>query len=274
MLTVFIALLIISGLYIFTICPDLSRRERMQAFHGTMFAHRGYHNKSLGIPENSMAAFRSAISHGYGIELDVHITSDGELIVFHDDTLNRMCRTSGRPENMTARTLQSCRLLDSDQHIPLFSEVLRLVNGQVPLLIELKIPDQSVKICEKTYELLRSYHGTYLVQSFNTNGLHWFLIHAPEVLRGQLSSRLTKDDSTTPWILRFITEHLLGNFFGKPDFISYKLADLPTLSTTIIRKFFGTTTAVWTLRTKAALLEGQTHYDIQIFENNVNFINK
>ena len=110
-----------------------------------------------------------------------------------------------------------------------FSEVLSLVDGQVPLLIELKIPKSSLSICEKTWEALKNYNGPYMVQSFNTLGIWWFRRHAPHVLRGQLSSNLTADNLPEPWILTFIVKHLLGNVLGRPDFISYKLADLRDL---------------------------------------------
>ena len=85
------------------------------------------------------------------------------------------------------------------EHIPLFRDVLALVNDQVPLLVELKIPERNMQICQKAYEMLRSYHGAFLLESFNSEGLYWFRKNAPEVLRGQLSSRLTKEKSDVSW---------------------------------------------------------------------------
>lgn len=184
-------------------------RRRMEKYHQTMFAHRGYHCIEKGIPENSMSSFQAAVDHNYGIELDLHLTYDG---------------------------------------------------------IELKIPKHSLKICEKTYELLKIYHGDYLVQSFNSLGIWWFRIHAPEILRGQLSSRLTKEKLKEPWLLCFLTEKLVCNLFSRPDFISYKLKDLPTFPVSFLRTAFHTPVAVWTLRTREALKEGSKQYDMQIFE--------
>lgn len=238
----------------------------MSRYKHTMFAHRGYHCIEKGIPENSMKAFRAAIKNDYGIELDVHLTRDGYPVVFHDDTLNRVCGHPGSVEDMTLEQLKSCRLLGTSERIPLFSEVLALADGKVPLLIELKIPTHSLKVCRKTYELLKPYHGDYLIQSFNTLGIFWFRLHAPEVLRGQLSSRLTRSRSGEPWILKFFTEHLLCNILGRPDFISYKLADLPQPEVMLLRHLFHVPLAVWTLRTREALKEGILHYDMQIFE--------
>lgn len=96
---VIILLILFILLYCFAIFPEMSRQKRMKAFHGIMFAHRGLHSKTHGIPENSMSAFRAAIQKNYGIELDLHLTRDGELVVFHDDDLKRVC---GRPERCGA----------------------------------------------------------------------------------------------------------------------------------------------------------------------------
>ena len=271
---VIIILILFILLYWFAIFPETSRQKRMKAFHGIMFAHRGLHSKAHGIPENSMAAFKAAIQKNYGIELDLHLTRDGKRVVFHDDDLKRVCGRPERPEDLTAEELTKCTLLGTSEHIPLFRDVLALVNAQVPLLVELKIPERNMQICKEAYEMLRTYHGAYLLESFNTEGLYWFRKNAPEVLRGQLSSRLTKETSDVSWILRFLVENLWCNFLGRPDFIAYKLADLPKLSLTLLRSFLGTTIAVWTLRTKEAIREGKQEYDIQIFENPVKIINK
>lgn len=252
--------------YLYAILPRFSEKERMEKYRHVMFAHRGYHNAEKGIPENSMKAFQAALSHGYGIELDIHLTLDGYLVVFHDDTLKRVCGCSGSVEKMTYKELKNCRLLGTDEQIPLFKDVLSLVNGQVPLLIELKIPTSSLKVCEVLYQDLQGYTGKYLVQSFNAMGLLWFRTHAPEILRGQLSSRLTKTKAKEPWILRYLTENLLFNILGRPDFISYKLTDLPKAPVDFLINVFHTPIAVWTLRTKETLKEGILHYDIQIFE--------
>lgn len=266
MLIIGFILVLTAGLYLAALAPETSRQKEMAAYRGTMFAHRGYHCAEKGIPENSIPAFKAALEKNYGIELDIHITKDRQLVVFHDDTLTRMCKLEKRPEEMTLQELKNCTLSDTREHIPAFEEVLSLVNGRVPLLIELKIPDRSTALCERTYRVLKTYRGPYLVQSFNTLGLRWFYENAPHILRGQLSSNLTKSDKTPHWVFRFLTKHLMLNFWGRPDFISYKLADLPTFNTTILRRFFDTPFAVWTLRTSKQLEEGIRHYDMQIFE--------
>ena len=117
---VIILLILFILLYCFAIFPEMSRQKRMKAFHGIMFAHRGLHSKTHGIPENSMSAFRAAIQKNYGIELDLHLTRDGELVVFHDDDLKRVCGRPERPEDLTAAELTKCTLLGTKEHIPLF----------------------------------------------------------------------------------------------------------------------------------------------------------
>lgn len=267
MLTVCIIILILlAGLYLFAVFPETSRRNQMEAYRGTMFAHRGYHCIAKGIPENSLSAFRAALKKGYGIELDVHLTKDNQVVVFHDDNLKRVCGINRHPEAMTVSELRECHLLGTSEHIPTFKEVLKLVNGKVPLLIEFKLPGRSTALCEEAYRLLRNYHGPCLVQSFNPLGLHWFFENAPHILRGQLASNLTKSDKKPHFLFRFLAKHLMLNFWGHPDFISYKLTDLPTFNTSLLHTFLGTPFAVWTLRDEVSLQEGIAHYDMQIFE--------
>lgn len=252
--------------YFYLIWPRRSRKRQIHPFLHTMFAHRGYHCIEKGIPENSIPSFRAAISRGYGIELDVHLSKDGQLIVFHDDTLERICGRPEQIENLSLKELKTCRLSNTDETIPLLTDVLSLVDGRVPLLIELKIPKTSLKICQKTWDVLSRYQGPFMVQSFNTLGIWWFRRHVPHVLRGQLSSNLTADNLPEPWIRPLFVKHLLGNVLGRPDFISYKLADLPSFEVWFLKRFLRLPIAVWTLRTPDALKKGKMHYDMQIFE--------
>lgn len=251
---------------LFAILPRFSRRKAMAAYRRTMFAHRGYHSLKHGIPENSMAAFRAALKRGYGIEIDLHLTRDGQLAVFHDDTLERICKRPEVIETLTRKELDACRLSGTSEKIPTFEEVLELVNGQVPLLIELKIPGSPEPICRETLRQLDGYNGPFLIQSFNTMGIRWFKLHAPWILRGQLSSNLTREPLKEAWIFRFIVKHLLSNFLGRPDFISYCLNDLPVVNVWILKHIFHVPVAVWTLRTSDMLKRGKQHFDMQIFE--------
>lgn len=253
-------------LYLYMICPNLSRRHQLLRYRHHEFAHRGYFSNQKLIPENSMPAFREAVKHGYGIELDVHLTKDHRVVVFHDDTLTRMCRSDHTIEEMTYDELQAYRLLNTPEKIPLLSDVLFYVNGRVPILLEIKMPAAGTDICRYTYELLKQYKGPYLVQSFNTLAVRWFSINAPHVFRGQLSSNLMKKEYQKVMFFAFLVRFLLTNWYCKPDFISYKLKDADNLSLFLMKHLYKVPVAVWTLRTKKAYETGKTNFDMVIFE--------
>ena len=113
---------------------------------------------------------------------------------------------------------------------------------------------------------LETYNGAYLIQSFNCLGLFWFRRHAPHVLRGQLSSNLTKTEPNIPFIACFVVEHLLSNLLTRPDFISYKLKDEKKISLFLHKYLFATPIAVWTLHTKEEISYAKAKYSIAIFE--------
>ena len=121
-----------------------------------------------------LAAFGAAVEHGYGIELDLQMTADGKIVVFHDESLQRMCSTPLKIEQSTFAELQKHPLLNSDQTIPLFSEVLQLVDGKVPLIVEIKSTEHYEPLCLKVYDLLRRYPGDYCVESMNPMMMGWF----------------------------------------------------------------------------------------------------
>ncbi|MGN1296607.1 MAG: glycerophosphodiester phosphodiesterase family protein, partial [Candidatus Aphodocola sp.] len=104
----------------------------------SLIAHRGYHNNKKGIPENSVLAFKKAIDNKYLIELDVRLTKDKKLVVFHDGNLKRVCGVNKRVKDLTYRELLKYNLFDTTLKVPLFSDVIKLVNGKVPILIETK----------------------------------------------------------------------------------------------------------------------------------------
>lgn len=160
--------------------------ERVHPFLGVKWAHRGLHDKKRGIPENSFPAFRAAIEAGDGIELDVHLTKDGQLVVFHDDTFERICGRRGKWKILHMKRCRSTDLRRQKRGFH-YCQVLQLVDGKVPLLIEVKLPNTDTKICRKLDEELRKYHGEYMIQSFNSLVLRWMKKHRNEIPRGQLS---------------------------------------------------------------------------------------
>ena len=150
----------------------------------SLIAHRGCHNDSL--PENSMGAFRKAISNNLIIELDVHLLKDNTVVVFHDDNLKRMTNIDKDLKNLTYNDIKNINLLDTNYKIPLLIDVLNLVNGKVPLIIELKYDRKYGLLESEVINLLKDYNGLYAIKSFNPLSLYYFKKHAPNIIRGQL----------------------------------------------------------------------------------------
>ena len=123
---------------VFLLAPGHASRRQKAPFLGMNFAHRGLHSRDKSVPENSIAAFRLAARAGYGVELDVHLSRDGQVVVFHDDTLERVCGVSGQVEDYTFQELQQFRLCGTEERIPLLSDVLGVIRGRGPIILELK----------------------------------------------------------------------------------------------------------------------------------------
>jgi len=191
-----------------------------------LFAHRGFHSLDKTVPENSLTAFSLAIDKGYGIELDINLLNDGTVVVFHDKDLKRMCHDDRRLQDMTWKEIQACRLLDTNESIPTLKAVLDLVQGRVPLLIELKHHGDSVSLCEKFIEIIQDYHGTYAIHSFHPAILKWFRKNHPQIIRGQISEFFLEEKDMKK-ITIYLLKTLFFNCFTKPDFINYGLRDMP-----------------------------------------------
>jgi len=186
-------------------------------------AHRGLHNDIY--PENSLGAYENAIKHGFAIELDIRVLKDGNLAIFHDDNLNRMCGVNKKIEDITLDEMKSYPLLNTKYTIPTIQEVLSLVNGRVPIMAELKPVSRKMKIAEKVYNVIKDYKGDIAIKSFNPLYMLWYKKNAPEVLRGMLSSYF--HHTHLPWVYRSLIKRLTFYNRIKPDFISYDFNDLP-----------------------------------------------
>ena len=188
-------------------------------------AHRGLFNKKEGIPENSIPAFERAIQENYPIELDVHLLVDGNIVIFHDDNLARMTGMKKKIKECTYDEIKDLKLNNTKYGIPLFSEVLDLVQGRVPILIEFKYDRKAGETEKRTMELLVNYKGKYAVQSFSPSSLIWFKKNYPDVPRGQLSADYRNERMII--IKKIILRNLYLNFLTKPYFISYGINGFP-----------------------------------------------
>lgn len=229
------------------------------------YAHRGLHSE--GIPENSMSAFEAAKNHGYGVELDVHLLSDGNLAVIHDSTLERVTGLPGVVEDLTARDLRRCKLRGTEEIIPELPHVLELFNGEAPLIIELKThKGNHAKLCEAVCQLLEGYNGPYCLESFDPRCILWLKKHRPELIRGQLSEDyFVKGRPRIPLIMKWIMTENLLNFITKPDFIAYRYEDRHcTLSNFFCLRRM--TCVSWTIKTEEDYCRATAEGWIPIFE--------
>lgn len=221
--------------------PDMSRLR-------VDYAHRGLHGE--GIPENSLPAFARAAGKGYGIELDVQLSSDGIIMVFHDDTLARMTGAKGKLNEYTCEELQQLRLCESEETVPTFDQLLEVVGGRVPLLIELKGESAGgdSALCEKLAARLETYGGAYCVESFNPMILSWFKRNCPHIPRGQLVTNTLKERPKGNKILNFLLAHLMLNVVSRPDFVAYNEKYDREFALRLNMGLFRAPSFVWTVR--------------------------
>lgn len=253
-------------LYLLMIMPRVFKRPDITPFKGWFYAHRGLHDNSSEAPENSLAAFQKAVDKGFGIELDVQLSKDGIPVVFHDYTLDRICGEEGKVCDFTYEKLRQLRLCKSDQRIPKFEEVLKLVDSKVPLIVELKFESADMSVCQAADKLLSDYRGLYCIESFNPLGVWWYRRHQKSVVRGQLSDAFRKEgERRGP--LYFLLRNLLLNWIGKPDFIAYNHRYPNVLSRRLCRSLYHNTAVAWTIRTPQELKEANKHFDIFIFDS-------
>ncbi len=266
MLWIGIILAGVGVLYLLAIMPRMCRRPDRKPFLGVLYAHRGLHDNAGDAPENSLAAFRRAAEAGFGIELDVQFSRDRVPVVFHDYTLKRICGREGRVDDFTYEELQGFPLCQSAERIPRLEQVLDLVGGRVPLIVELKIEGADLSLCPAVDALLGSYRGLYCIESFNPLAVLWYRRHRGEILRGQLSERfLAEKIYHKP--LYFLLQNLLLNFLAKPDFIAYNHKHESALSRRLCCGLYGALAVAWTVRSREELEQARKHFEIFIFDS-------
>ncbi len=268
MLIIFIivaVILLIITLCFYSIAPN-KRKNIDFPFKNFYIAHRGLFNNNTESLENSMSSFRKAIEYGYGIELDVQLTKDGKLVVFHDTSMQRMCVVDRSIYNSTYSEIKKCKLLNSDETIPLFKEVLEEIDGKVPLIVEIKSKKNWKKTTYAVLRELRTYKGKYCIQSFNPLILRIIKKSCPDIIRGQLSTDFFKDFPNKKWYEKFFMSNLMLNFISRPDFISYNHKWKNQFFYSIFRKVFSGTNVAWTIKSQKELDEAEKVFDGIIFE--------
>lgn len=266
-----------AGLTVFAVAPSKPQDGRDEPFQNRYFAHRGLYSRDGSVPENSLASFSAAVDAGYGIELDIQLTKDDEIVVFHDDRLDRMCGVKGRIDEFTLAQIKEMRLAHYNQSngstaaeqgaehatdakqgetIPTFEEVLAVVDGKVPLIVEFKGGPKNKTLCEKAIKVLRDYnraHGggekgsrIFCVESFDPRIVLWFKHYAPDLYRGQLAHPVECYEKHLPWITRFCCAYCLFNFGTRPNFIAYGLGDRKKPWTVRLAELLGAKRVCWT----------------------------
>ena len=221
-------------------------------------AHRGLHNANL--PENSLGAFENAMQKGFAIELDVRLTKDDKVVVFHDDDTLRVCGEKFVIRQTLYEDLKKLKLDSTDYNIPTLEQVLSLINKRVPIMIELKSASKKEQLEPKVYDIIKDYDGDIAIKSFNPISVLWFKKHAPHILRGMLSSYL--EDINLPRIYKTIIKKLLLFKFVKPDFISYNFENLPNKY--VSRK--KVPVIAWTIRDEESQNQALNYASSVIFE--------
>ena len=216
------------------------------------FAHRGLHGP--GVPENSMAAFRAALELGAGIECDVRLSGDSQVMVFHDHDLRRMCASALAVESTRAEMLAGQRLYDSGEHIPWLSELLDLVRGDIPLLIELKCRGgNAARLAEAVADELADYAGPVGVMSFEPRAIKWFARRQPFRRRGLVISE--RASAVDRW------SSIMG---ASPHFLAIDVAAIsrPWATKQRARRWIYS----WTIATPADRQTAAIHADAPIWE--------
>ncbi len=265
MIIIYILLFLIL-LYLFMICPKIINKKDCSCFKGYYYAHRGLYNNNSDHPENSLKAIKKAVKHGYGIELDVQLTKDNELVVFHDASLKRVCGIDGNVWDYTYEELKQMKLFDSNETIPTFKEVLDTINGQVPFILEYKLDKPQTLVCELSNQLLKTYKGLYCIESFHPLALIWYKKNRPDIIRGQLSMNYWKEEKHKGKIIMLLLTYLLSNFLTRPDFIAYDQEDYKNISRKLC-KYFKAFSVGWTVPSQERYEKIKNEFDIIIFEN-------
>lgn len=262
---ILIVLAVLFVLYVLSL-KGRTNNPNVKKFEGVRFAHRGLWTKE-GAPENSMPAFRAAVEGGYGIELDVHLTKDKQLVVIHDSSLQRTVGAEGKVEEMTLSELRGYTLLGSDTGIPTLDEVLSLVDGKVPLLIELKCEKNASELCAFAARRMSEYKGDYCFESFDPRAVKALKKVAPNAVRGQLTQNFIRNRSGLSMALCIVLTVQLCNFISKPDFIAVKFEDRKMLPIKIATRIWGMAGFVWTIRSQSDLDISQKDGFSPIFES-------
>lgn len=260
LLFAFAVLLLFFCIYLWLIAPARGLYPK-QFRADVLYAHRGLHDGNRSVFENSMRAFELAAERGYGIEMDLQSTRDGQVVVHHDHNTLRVC---GKDAEIGQTDYRDLPMLPDGTPIPLFSDFLALVRGRVPVIVEIKYYPQHIRTVRAALEMLQGYQGDYCLESFHPAVVRYLRANAPDILRGQLSSGVYVP-GTHP-VSAFTLKHLLVNAYTRPHFIAYNISCDATLSLKLLRFLFHPVLVGWVAKNQADLDRARKRYGAVMFE--------
>lgn len=264
-----IIIIVCAGVWLWAIAPDVT--ADFSEFKKYDYAHRGLHDKDSGVPENSEKAFALAVDCGFGMEFDLQLTKDNYVVVHHDHSILRTCGEDRLISDMDLGELRQYRLFGTDEKIPLLEDVLKIVDGRTPLIIEFKSYNDVNELCSRAMEILKDYKGLYCVESFDPRIVKWFMDNHIELVRGQLMHHMEKGIQLTPTKQlgaagAFCARNMLTNFFTRPHFEAYDFHSRDTLSLALARRVYGMQEVSWTLRREEDFQKAKKLGNLCIFE--------
>lgn len=247
---------------------SMKRKRKLLKFKGTYFSHRGLFDNDTDHPENTLKAFKNAVDHGFGIELDTQLTKDKKVVVVHDESLLRNCGIDKTVQECTYEELKNYKIFKSDETIPLFEDVLKVIDGKVPLIVEVKVGTDYLDTTVKGQEILDKYSGPYVVESFNPNVPRWYRKNRKDVIRGQLAYNSIHDHNNKfPFYVKFCLSNTLFNIISRPDFVAYKCTCSHHISNYICKYLYGLVMVTWTIKSQKDLRKKEKFFDLLIFDS-------
>jgi glycerophosphoryl diester phosphodiesterase len=227
----------------------MPQRRKVDFITARPIAHRGLHDISQGIVENTASAFAGAIDRGYAIECDLQLTADGEAVVFHDERLERLTQGRGMVKDLTAAEMKRLEIRQSKDHVQTLGELLEQVKGKVPLIIELKSHwDRDERLAARALAVLKGYGGPHCLMSFDPDIVAAVGRMSPQTIRGIVAERAFDSYYDA---LPLKTQLELRTFAHlnrtRPDFVSFHFGDLPWAPVTALRAA-GMPVITWTIR--------------------------